>query len=252
MPNVYDQSFYKKQLGGSHIAAEQVAPHIFKIFNPKSVIDIGCGVGPWLKAFNEKCGVTDILGVDGDYVDKSMLQINEDQFISFDLKKVFTPNRKYELATCFEVGEHLPDETSDNLVQSLVNCSDCIAFSAALPGQTGTYHINEQYPEYWAKKFIAKGYVCIDHIRKEIWDLTNVDFWYRQNMLLYIKKDVFESRFKEKLGLSKDRTDPEFITRIHPEMLHYYIGKFNQTKSIVGFIRYHLYPLKKLVRRNKK
>jgi len=216
------------------------------------VIDIGCGVGVWLKVFKEKYNIKDILGIDGDYVNKNMLQINDKEFVSANLERVYVAPKKFDLAICMEVGEHLPDDCADNLVKSVTNASDFIMFSAAIPGQEGTYHINTQYPEYWAKKFIDQGYVCIDHIRKQIWNNKEILFWYRQNALLYIKKEVFENKFKPLLMESWQKTDPEFITRVHPEMMLYYKGKFEQTKNIIGFLRYQLYPIKVLFGGKKK
>jgi len=35
---------------------------------------------------------------------------------------------------------------------------DNVLFSAAIPNQGGTGHINEQWQEYWAEKFYANGF----------------------------------------------------------------------------------------------
>jgi ribosomal protein L11 methylase PrmA len=45
------------------------------LIQPKSVVDVGCGLGTWLTAFNKE-GVEDILGIDGEYVDRRMLKIS--------------------------------------------------------------------------------------------------------------------------------------------------------------------------------
>jgi len=168
------------------------------------------------------------------------------------LEKVYFPGRKFDLAISLEVGEHIEEKYSDNLVQSLTNASDFIVFSAALPGQDGTNHINEQFPEYWAKKFLDKGYICIDCVRKEIWDFSEVEIWYRQNILIYIKKNIYDEKYKNLMESYAIKTDSEFLTRIHPELLAYFKGKFYQTKSLVGFLKFHLSPLKKFIFREKK
>ena len=247
MPVHYDQNFYKARTNGSQISAENVLPIIIDICNPQSVIDLGCGIGNWLSVFKNKFGVTDILGVDGKYVDINMLKIARSEFAPHNLEQLYIASKKYDLAMSVEVGEHLPDSSADNLVKSLTDASDVVMFSAALPGQTGTYHINEQPPEYWAKKFIKRGYVCIDCIRKQIWNNPSIDVWYRQNILLFIKADVYETKYKEKLGAFKDKTDPEFLTRAHPDLLIYFKDKYYQTRSMIGFLKYHLAPLKKMI-----
>lgn len=248
----YNKSFYNERQDGSLFSAESILPIIIDICQPKSVMDLGCGIGTWLSVFKNKFKIGDILGVDGDYVDLNMLQIDRTQFVAHNLETRFIAPRKYDLAMSVEVGEHLPDNCADNLVQSLTDASDIVMFSAALPGQTGTHHINEQVPEYWAKKFIARGYVCIDCIRKQIWNVKGIDVWYRQNILLYIKEEVYNSRFKDKLGVYKDKTDPEFLVRAHPELLIYFKDKFYQTRSLTGFLRYHLGPVKKMLLGKKK
>ena len=60
-------------------------------------------------------------------------------------------------------------------------------FSAAIPYQGGQNHINEQEPNYWIEKFENEGFKLFDILRPLFWDNTEVDSWYRQNMLLFTK-----------------------------------------------------------------
>lgn len=251
MDGLYDKNFYDARQGGSLFSAENVIPIIMDIFKPNNVMDLGCGIGTWLSVFKSKFNITDVLGVDGDYIETEMLQIKKEEFVAHNLEVPFVASKKYDLAMSVEVGEHLPDSCSENLVKSLTDASDVIVFSAALPGQTGTNHINEQMPEYWAKKFIDRGYICVDCIRKQIWNTKGIDVWYRQNILVYIKKETYELKYKDKLYKYVEKTDPEFLTRVHPELLIYFKDKFYQTRNPIGFLRYHLAPLKKLGRKNK-
>ena len=246
MAEYYNKEFYEGQQDGSIRSALGVIPCLLRFIKPDSVLDIGCGVGTWLSVFKNNCKVTKILGVDGDYVDKKMLKIDQGEFRSYNLENVFVPDSKFDLAISLEVGEHIEDRYADNLVQSLTNAADFIMFSAALPGQDGTNHINEQFPEYWAAKFAKRGFICIDCIRKDIWNQPEIEMWYRQNILLYVKENVYENKYKTVLEGYKLKTDPEFLTRVHPELLNYFKGKFYQTKSLTGFLRFHLAPLKKL------
>lgn len=248
LSSYYDKGFYQNTQDGSYRSARNIIPYIFELYNPATVLDVGCGVGAWLRAFKEQESVNEVCGVDGEYVNQDMLQISKDEFVFHNLEQQYTPKKKYDLAISMEVGEHLPESSSDKLVNTLTLASDFIMFSAALKGQTGTYHINEQYPEYWAAKFIDRGYVCIDHLRKRIWNNNEIEPWYRQNVLLFIKKDLYEREFKNKLENSFLKTDPEFLTRIHPDMYEYFKGKFEQTRTLSGFLRFHLYFLKKIFR----
>lgn len=84
-----------------------------------------------------------------------------------------------------EVAEYLPNSRSEGIVNDLVTLAPCIHFSAAVPGPGGTAHINEQFLSWWAKLFRVHGYVPLDLIRDQIWDMSEVDWWYRQNIVLF-------------------------------------------------------------------
>ncbi len=90
----------------------------------------------------------------------------------------------------FEVAEHLPESAANTFVDTLVKHGDLIVFSAAIPGQTGQNHLNEQWQSYWADKFAMKGYKAYDIVRPVFWSNESVDVWYRQNMIVYAKHDL--------------------------------------------------------------
>ena len=172
-------------------AADIVVPEIMKLLKPTSVLDVGCGIGTWLHVF-AKNGVTSIKGVDGDYVDKQLLNkyIAQTDFLAKDLLRPFSLGQKFDLVLSLEVAEHLPAESADDFVSSLVLHGDTILFSAAIPDQVGQNHLNEQWPDYWADKFLAHGYKAYDVIRPLIWTDARIDFWYRQNILLFSKSEL--------------------------------------------------------------
>jgi SAM-dependent methyltransferase len=151
---------------------------------PQSVVDVGCGVGTWLAEFQAR-GVSDILGIDGDYVDRSMLQIAVDTFSPQNLSNGALSSRKFDLAISLEVAEHLPAESAGAFVRSLTALAPVVAFSAAIPHQGGTDHINERWQSYWAELFRQLGYEAYDPIRPRIWTDTDVEVHYRQNLIIY-------------------------------------------------------------------
>jgi SAM-dependent methyltransferase len=170
------------------IAPREVVPIILNLVKPKSVLDAGCGTGTWLKAF-EEVGVIDYIGVDGSHVDHSQLNIPIEKFVSQDLSAQWSLKRKFDLVLSLEVAEHLPEESADLFVETLVNhASENIIFSAAIPGQRGQNHLNEQWPAYWERKFLRHGFHFHDDIRPLIWSNEKVEWWYRQNMFLLNKR----------------------------------------------------------------
>lgn len=177
-------------------AAEAIVPLLIDLFRPcESVVDIGCGTGTWLKVFEERYAINDFLGVDGVCVAEDSLLIQREKFKLFDLSSPLYLDRKFDILLCLEVAEHLPGSLSDQLVESLCRHSDLIAFSAAIPCQGGQNHLNEQWPRYWELKFNKHGYTKLDVVRPRIWNNTEVDVWYKQNMFIYTNNEGFVERY---------------------------------------------------------
>lgn len=192
-------------------AASLILPLIINLIYPKSVIDIGCGIGTWLSVA-QKLGVEEVLGIDGDYVDRRLLlkYIDLDQFLPHDLNKPLNLFRKYDLAICLEVVEHLPESSSNLIVESIIKHADVVLFSAAIPGQCGQNHLNEQWPKYWANLFREYDYVFLDIIRPLIWENPKIDFWYKQNIFLIVKSN---NTLLNKYSSSN-------LSTIHPELFN--------------------------------
>jgi SAM-dependent methyltransferase len=185
----YGSEFYRNTQEGSLRSARRVLPHLIELAAPRSIVDVGCGVGTWLKAAAE-LGVADIAGIDGAYVDRTMLQIPPDRFTAVDLTNPFHVARTYDVALSLEVAEHLPESSADAFVESLTRLAPIVMFSAAIPNQMGAHHVNEQWPGWWIERFARYGYTALDIIRPRIWDDPQVEWWYAQNTLLMVRADV--------------------------------------------------------------
>lgn len=172
----YDRRFFDSIREGSQRSAAAVVPLMMESFTPKTVVDVGCGEGLWGKAF-EDAGC-EVLGLDGHPNPVIPAQ-------SVDLTDVLpTFDRPFDLAVCLEVAEHLPPERAETFVAELCGLADKVLFSAAVPGQGGTAHLNEQWPPYWVDLFAAHGFACSDDVRWEIWNDERVCWWYRQNLMV--------------------------------------------------------------------
>jgi SAM-dependent methyltransferase len=181
---VYDNTFFTATGGGSLRSARAIVPLVTQLCEPKSVVDFGCGQGAWLSVFREN-GVVNVLGFDGDYVDRSRLLIENEEFRGVDLGLPVSLTQRFDLAICLEVAEHLPVRSSRNIVGSLTSAAPVVLFSAAVPGQGGTHHVNEQWPEFWERLFAEHSYCKLDLIRPQVSQDRNVEWWYRQNLYLY-------------------------------------------------------------------
>ncbi len=184
----YTKAYYMTRREGARRSAREIVPFVMGLVQPKSVIDVGCGVGTWLSVFMQY-GVEDMLGIDGEYVDRQMLEIPEANFMPFDLRKPLRIDREYDLAVSLEVAEHLPEQHAQQFVDSLSRLAPVILFSAAIPFQGGTDHVNEQWPDYWVSQFRQKGFVGLDCIRWRVWRNENVEWWYAQNAFLVVREE---------------------------------------------------------------
>jgi SAM-dependent methyltransferase len=185
---LYDEQFYAWQADGSLSSAQVVVPILKELINPETVIDVGCGVGTWLRAWAHLDeGVTMLAGVDGEWVRELLPDPVRPLFRAHDLTEPLRLGRKADLVLCLEVAEHLPQRASRTLVESLCRHGSVVAFSAAPPGQDGTGHINLHWPSYWARLFAEHGFQPYDVVRQRIWWDQRVEWWYRQNIILFAK-----------------------------------------------------------------
>lgn len=170
-------------------SARQVVPLIVALCAPRSVVDVGCGNGCWLCVFREH-GVDDVLGVDGAYVRPETLLIPAERFLAHDLTTPLRLARSFDLAISLEVAEHLPARAAASFVESLTTLAPIVVFSAAIPLQGGTDHLNEQWPDYWAEHFRRYDFEPLDCVRRSIWDNDNVIYCYAQNTIVYARVGV--------------------------------------------------------------
>ncbi len=201
------------------LSAAIVAGHLLDIAPVRSVIDIGCGVGLWLRAFADR-GVERLLGIDGEYTDRNRLEIDPACFIGRDLNLPLHELAlgRFDLAMSLEVGEHLPPERADGLIDDLCSLSDLVMYGAAIEKQGGDYHINEQWQSYWVSKFLSRDYLAYDVLRPAIWSEPEVFYWYKQNTILYVRRGSdahahFAKRFPVPSTAMFDVVHPELYWR---------------------------------------
>ncbi len=121
-----------------------------------------------------------------------------------------------DLVISLEVAEHLTPEAGQRLVDRLCGLSDLILFSAAIPGQGGTNHINERWQSEWAELFAQYEYRAFDIVRPKIWDDERIASYYRQNMIVYARRGtkadkILKSKFSGVVNSSQ-------LNMVHPEI----------------------------------
>lgn len=190
----YTTNFYRGRDDRSAYSAHAVLKLLFSVLPPiESAVDYGCGVGTWL-AEAQRQGVRRVQGYEGDWLDRSLLEIDASAFehYNFDNLDSRPPQGHYDLALCLEVAEHLPAERAGDLLDALTTSADVVLFSAAIPDQGGKGHVNERWPDYWSDGFAARGFTVFAPFRRELWLDPHIRPWYRQNLLLCVRKTVVE------------------------------------------------------------
>jgi SAM-dependent methyltransferase len=182
----YDRNFFTSISGGSMRSARRLLPMVRDMLHPASVLDVGCGSGAWLAEFM-RLGVGDAMGVDGDYVAADTLAIPTERFVPRDITQPFDLGRRFDMALCLEVGEHIPNAASATLVRNVATHAPIVVFSAAVPGQGGQDHINEAPLGFWRDLFRREGYAAFDPFRRAMAGMRDVEPWYRNNVLLYVR-----------------------------------------------------------------
>jgi len=222
---------HEKRHENTRYAAKEILTYLFANYpSIRSVIDVGCGVGTWLSICEDRG--REITGIDKN-VPIEMLEISPTNFINMDLR-YWIPEKRYDLAICLEVAEHLTQDESYMLIDKLSRYCNNILFSAAIPKQGGEGHINEQWQSYWLKQFIHKGMTPVD-LRSLFWFDERIPVWYRQNMFL------FNREYKRDLM--------PFIDIVHPDL---YLYKIARQESPVSSFKMFLKAVRNYVSKSKK
>lgn len=140
---MYPTDWHTEYVHQTEVSARKILSYIIKNFAIASAVEIGCGDGHWsIEA--QKLGIKNILGIDGPWTDRDTLKLSAENFLERDFTQAFLLDRKFDIAICLEVAEHVTAGFAESFVDSLVAASDLQLFGAAIPLQVGAGHINEQ------------------------------------------------------------------------------------------------------------
>ena len=207
---IYNHDFMQYAARSSVYSATVITSLLNKQILVDSVLDVGCALGTWLRAWI-KIGIADVHGLDGDYVDRRLLEIPGSSFSAVNLSAPFNLGRQFDLVQCLEVGEHIEENASEILADNLArHARRYILFSAAPPGQGGQHHINEQPYEYWQQKFEKRGFATVDAVRPSIVGDGRIAYWYRYNTLLFVRCELvpeIQNNLQAKILLPNDKVE---------------------------------------------
>ncbi len=207
-------------------SARKILGFVFDYTRPRSVVDVGCGLGTWLSVCQE-LGVADVRGIEGQWLDVAQLLIDRELVATFDLEQTFSLHRKFDMAICLEVAEHLSESAAQLFISSLTAHSDIILFSAAIPHQGGHHHVNEQFLEHWNDHFGRHGFKPVDFIRPRIWNDPSVLWWLRQNTVLFAHERAIEvnDRLRQEAAVLRP------LSIVHPAVYQFRLRQAMQQAS---------------------
>ncbi len=235
----YNDKYFNQRSAAALESARVVVPVVMSLLKPGSVLDVGCARGEWLSVFREH-GIEKVKGLDGEYVDQTKLLIPEHLFESVDLLQPFKVDERWDLVLCLEVAEHLFPKRAAGFVEDLTKAAPIILFSAAVPGQGGPLHLNEQWPAYWEDAFAAHRYARLDVIRPLIWQDARVNWWYQQNMFLYASPEALaESETLRSAAAAHSGPRLELISE----------ASLHRLTSVSGILKEMPRALKRMIRR---
>lgn len=158
---------------------------------PPSHLDLGAGTGLLVRAMCE-FGVASY-GIEANREAREATPYWVKQFIEFGrgVEDWRVPANLYDIVSCVEVAEHLPESQADTLVDAICsNAREWIYFSAAYPGQGGVGHVNERPREYWRQKFSERGWTlmpgCTGSFIDRLAPLKHC-WWLKRNALIFRK-----------------------------------------------------------------
>ena len=195
---LYDAEFFKSHLKYRPIYGF-IADIMMSYFDPKSVVDFGCGCGFLLERLSQH-GVSNILGIEGSEKVEAFWKaelpgaLRKNLVIADILNLDYT--KEYDLAVCMEVAEHIEASHAADLVTIIARSSSKhIWFTAASPGQGGTGHVNLKPLHYWSNLFeeisdFKPDWELTYKIKQEM--LKNHTLvlgypWFRDNLIILVK-----------------------------------------------------------------
>lgn len=131
------------------------AEQIVRDIQPVSVLDAGCAWGFLVETLRAR--KVQAWGIDVSTY--AIEQVHESVRAYCRVGSITEPfERRYDLITCIEVLEHLPQADSERALANLCAHTDDILFSSSPDDHETESHFNVQPPEYWLAQFAQHGF----------------------------------------------------------------------------------------------
>jgi SAM-dependent methyltransferase len=163
--SLYDAAYYKSHCGPVPYSRSEpqwpavfggMADHLIRALQPARVLDVGCAHGFLVEAFWDR-------GVEAWGLDISSYAIEQ---VRPDMRKYCRvasatetiDNGPFDLVTCIEVLEHMPEGDALAAVERMTGAADTILFSSSPYDFNEPTHINVRPLLYWLNVFQEHGF----------------------------------------------------------------------------------------------
>lgn len=157
-----------------------LAKELTKLFRNNKVMDVGCGDGKYVDHLSSH-GI-EVKGYDGNPLTKGNFCYTAD----------FAVRQNLDLSDwvlCLEVGEHVPMEFEDVLIDNLHRHNKKgIVLSWAVPDQLGKGHFNCRINDYIKGKFKNLGYIVDVVFEKKLRNSVSSCPWLKNTLMVFRKK----------------------------------------------------------------
>jgi SAM-dependent methyltransferase len=161
---LYDEEYYRTGCGPvPYTRAEpqwspffgSIAEHLIRAFHPKRVLDAGCALGFLVEAFWDR-GV-EAWGIDVSPYAIAHVRRDMQPYCSVGSLAERIPG-SFDLITCIEVLEHMPEDQGLSAIGHLTKAADVILFSSTPYDLDEPTHFNVRPLVYWLQAFREHGF----------------------------------------------------------------------------------------------
>jgi SAM-dependent methyltransferase len=174
-----DSRFSADDLWGASLLPTHLLDAVVERWNPRSVLDIGCGTGQAVKYLVDKD--IDCVGIEGSRAAIEASPVS-DRIRCLNLNCPVSLGRLFDVVWSYEVAEHIHPKYTEAFLRTLTSHGPVVVMSAARPGQSGVGHFNEQPPHYWIERLERRGFSYLAEVSA---DLQSLPDYYAQNMMCF-------------------------------------------------------------------
>ena len=165
------KKYKKEEFNADYFSKSKLSPDNKKasyyrdFFSPDNALDVGCGVGNLVWGFTNSGIVAEGIDISEDAINRSSVEIRPLLRVG-DIFNLDCSDKKFDLVNCSDTLEHIPEEASRDIIQSLYRITNRwlvlnICLWTEKNARLDPTHINLHSKRWWIKKINQLGYTII-------------------------------------------------------------------------------------------